>query len=131
MEAERARRFSFAAKAGSTPLRIARSEGVWLYTDEGQQILDAAGGAIVVNIGHGRREVAEAYAREAERAAYVIPPFATESRVRLVERLVESLAAARAHARRLHERRLGVGRRGAAHRARALRRRRASRSAGR
>ncbi len=90
MEPERARRFSFAGKAGSTPLRIARSEGVWLYTDEGQQILDASGGAIVVNIGHGRHEVAEAYAREAERAAYLIPPFATESRVRLVERLVES-----------------------------------------
>ncbi len=90
MEAERARRFSFAAKPGATPLRIARSEGVWLYTDDGQQILDAAGGAIVVNIGHGRREVAAAYAREAERAAYAIPPFATESRVRLVERLVDS-----------------------------------------
>ena len=90
MEAERARRFSFAARAGATPLRIARSEGVWLYTDEGQQILDASGGAIVVNIGHGRCEVAEAYAREAERAAYAIPPFATESRVRLVERLVGS-----------------------------------------
>jgi adenosylmethionine-8-amino-7-oxononanoate aminotransferase len=90
MEAERARRFSFAAKPDATPVRIARSEGVWLYTDEGRQILDAAGGAIVVNIGHGRREVAEAYAREAERAAYAIPPFATESRVRLVERLTES-----------------------------------------
>ena len=90
MEPERARRFSFAAKEGSTPLRIARSEGVWLYTDEGKQILDASGGAIVVSIGHGRREVAEAYAREAERAAYLIPPFATESRVRLVERLVDT-----------------------------------------
>ena len=89
MEAEAARRYGFATRAGSTPLRIARSEGVWLYTDDGQQILDASGGAIVVNIGHGRREVAEAYAREAERAAYVLPPFATESRLRLVERLVQ------------------------------------------
>jgi adenosylmethionine-8-amino-7-oxononanoate aminotransferase len=60
MEAERARRFAFASRAGATPLRIARSEGVWLYTDEGRQILDASGGAIVVGIGHGRREVAEA-----------------------------------------------------------------------
>jgi adenosylmethionine-8-amino-7-oxononanoate aminotransferase len=90
MEAEAARRYGFATRAGSTPLRIARSEGVWLYTDDGQQILDASGGAIVVNIGHGRREVAEAYAREAERAAYVLPPFATESRVRLVDRLLAS-----------------------------------------
>lgn len=90
MDPEAARRYGFATKAGSTPLRIARSEGVWLYTDDGQQILDASGGAIVVNIGHGRREVAEAYAREAERAAYVLPPFATESRVRLVDRLIAS-----------------------------------------
>jgi adenosylmethionine-8-amino-7-oxononanoate aminotransferase len=88
MDAERARRFPFAARPGSTPLRIARAEGAWLYTEDGEAILDAAGGAIVANVGHGRREVAEAYAREVERASYLVPPFATESRVRLVERLV-------------------------------------------
>jgi adenosylmethionine-8-amino-7-oxononanoate aminotransferase len=88
MDAERARRFPFAARPGAVPLRIARAEGAWLYTEEGQAILDAAGGAIVSNVGHGRREVAEAYAREVERVSYVVPPFATESRVRLVERLV-------------------------------------------
>jgi adenosylmethionine-8-amino-7-oxononanoate aminotransferase len=88
MDAERARRFPFAARPGSTPLRIARAEGAWLYTEDGHAILDAAGGAIVANVGHGRREVAEAYARELERVTYVVPPFATESRVRLVERLV-------------------------------------------
>jgi adenosylmethionine-8-amino-7-oxononanoate aminotransferase len=90
MDAEAARRYGFATRAGSTPLRIARTDGVWLYTEDGQQILDASGGAIVMNVGHGRREVAEAYAREAERAAYVLPPFATESRVRLVDRLIAS-----------------------------------------
>jgi adenosylmethionine-8-amino-7-oxononanoate aminotransferase len=84
-----ARRFPFAARPGAHPLEIERSEGAWLYTKDGRAILDAAGGAIVVNVGHGRREVAEAYAREAARASYVIPPFATENRVRLVERLVD------------------------------------------
>jgi len=89
MDAERARRLSFVARPGSTPLRIARAEGAWLYTEEGQAILDASGGAIVANVGHGRREVAEAYARELEKASYLLPPFATESRLRLVERLVQ------------------------------------------
>ena len=89
MDAERARRLAFVARPGSTPLRIARAEGAWLYTEEGQAILDASGGAIVANVGHGRREVAEAYAREVERASYLLPPFATESRLRLVERLVQ------------------------------------------
>src|SRR5262245_56904740 len=89
MDAERARRLAFIARPGSTPLRIARTEGAWLYTEEGQAILDASGGAIVCNMGHGRREVAEAYAHELERASYLLPPFATESRLRLVERLVQ------------------------------------------
>ena len=88
MDAERARRYGFATRADAQPLRIAHAEGAWLYTEEGQAILDASGGAIVSNVGHGRREVAEAYARELERLSYVLPPFATESRVRLVERLV-------------------------------------------
>ncbi len=89
MDEERARRLPFAARPGVTPLRIARSEGAWLYTEDGRAILDAAGGAIVANVGHGRAEVAEAYARELERTSYLVPPFATESRVRLVERLVQ------------------------------------------
>src|SRR5690606_8521560 len=50
-------------------------------------ILDAAGGAIVANIGHGRAEVAEVAAKALRDCTYVVPPFATEERLRLVERL--------------------------------------------
>ena len=89
MEAERAQGYPFIARAGAKPLVIARTEGVYLIAADGRKILDAAGGAIVANIGHGRREVAEAFARASSEATYVVPPFATESRVRLVERLRE------------------------------------------
>ncbi len=89
MEPARAQRYPFISRPGGMPFMIARTEGAYLITPDGRRILDAAGGAIVVNIGHGRREVAEAYARAAAEAAYVVPPFATESRVRLVERLRE------------------------------------------
>jgi adenosylmethionine-8-amino-7-oxononanoate aminotransferase len=37
---------------------------------EGREYLDAAGGAIVVNVGHGRREIAAAMADQAGRLAY-------------------------------------------------------------
>ncbi len=87
MDPERASLYPFAGPPGSVPLRIARAEGVWLHTADGNRILDAAGGAVLANVGHGRREVAEAYARAAADEGYVVPPFATESRVRLVERL--------------------------------------------
>jgi adenosylmethionine-8-amino-7-oxononanoate aminotransferase len=84
--AERAQVFPFIAGPGA-PLLIARSEGVHLITTAGKRILDAAGGAIVVNVGHGRREVAEAFARAAAQTSYLVPRFVTEDRMRLVERL--------------------------------------------
>ena len=38
---------------------------------DGREYLDAAGGAIVVNVGHGRREIADVMAAQAARLAYV------------------------------------------------------------
>ena len=43
-------------------IEFEKSVGMYLYTKEGQKILDAAGGAIVSNIGYGREDVAEAVA---------------------------------------------------------------------
>jgi len=90
MEAARAQLYPFASAPGTVPFVIARTEGVHLITADGQRVLDAAGGAVVVNIGHGRQEVGEAFARACAETTFVVPPFATESRVRLVERLRRS-----------------------------------------
>ncbi len=88
MEPQRTQAYPFVAAPGQIPLAISRAEGSYLFTSDGRRILDAAGGAIVANIGHGRREVGEAFARASAELSYVVPPFATEDRVRLVERLV-------------------------------------------
>ncbi len=47
-----------------------RAEGATIWDDRGRSYLDAAGGAIVVNVGHGRRSVADAMAEQAGRVAY-------------------------------------------------------------
>lgn len=47
-----------------------RAEGSTIWDTEGRAYLDAAGGAIVVGIGHGRRSVAEVMADQAGRLAY-------------------------------------------------------------
>ena len=78
-------RYTFTPGTGGLP--IERAEGCWLVAAGGHRILDAAGGAIVSNIGHGRAEVGEAMARASAKVTYVVPPFATEERVRLAERL--------------------------------------------
>jgi adenosylmethionine-8-amino-7-oxononanoate aminotransferase len=79
--------FPFIPTGRGAPLAIERAEGVWLHARGGARILDAAGGAIAVNVGHGRHEVAEAVARALARTGFVVPVFATEERERLVERL--------------------------------------------
>ena len=48
-----------------------RAEGVWIEDADGKRYLDAAGGAIVVNVGHGERAVVEAMAEQAARLPYV------------------------------------------------------------
>jgi adenosylmethionine-8-amino-7-oxononanoate aminotransferase len=85
----RTSRFPFVPGAGAPPLPVAATDGVWLVLPDGRRILDAAGGAVVCNVGHGRREVADAVAAALARTDYVVPPFATDERVRLVERLRE------------------------------------------
>ena len=47
-----------------------RADGVRIWDAEGREYLDAAGGAIVVGIGHGRREIARVLAAQAGRVAY-------------------------------------------------------------
>ncbi|MGH9805000.1 MAG: aspartate aminotransferase family protein [Candidatus Acidiferrales bacterium] len=68
--------------------RAVRGEGCWLYTEDGRKLLDAAGGAAVVSIGHGVAAVGEAMAEQARRLAFVHSgQFHTEAAERLAERL--------------------------------------------
>jgi len=46
-------------KSHANPLVIERGEGVWLYTTDGQKILDGLAGLWNVNVGYGREELAK------------------------------------------------------------------------
>jgi adenosylmethionine-8-amino-7-oxononanoate aminotransferase len=50
--------------------QIDRAEGVYVWTTRGQRLMDAFAGLAVVNVGHGRREIAEAIAEQTVRLAY-------------------------------------------------------------
>ena len=68
---------------------IVRGEGVWLWDADGRRYLDAAGGAAVVTVGHGVREIVDAVAAQAARVAYTyIAQFSNEPLQRLAERVV-------------------------------------------
>jgi len=66
----------------------ASGEGCYIITADGRRILDAAGSAAVVSIGHGRAEVADAMAAQARRLAFAhSSQFHTEIAERLAQRL--------------------------------------------
>jgi adenosylmethionine-8-amino-7-oxononanoate aminotransferase len=60
----------FRRSADASPPVAVRAEGSTIWDADGRAYLDAAGGAIVVGIGHGRETVARAMAEQAGRVAY-------------------------------------------------------------
>ena len=68
------------------PLKVERAEGAYLETNVGR-ILDAGSGAVVVNIGQGREELAKIAADTMARLNYIVPLWVSEERERLVRRL--------------------------------------------
>ncbi len=68
-------------------LHIVKAEGAHLFTESGQAVLDAAGGAVVANVGHGRKRVVDALAKATAETTYVVPPWITPGRRAIVEAL--------------------------------------------
>ncbi|HEX3428549.1 MAG TPA: aminotransferase class III-fold pyridoxal phosphate-dependent enzyme [Candidatus Limnocylindrales bacterium] len=83
--------FSWSAQGAIDPIAIDRAEGVYLYTPEGERILDFNSQLMSVNIGHGDRRVVDAIAAQATKLQFVQPAFATEPRARLGAKLAEIL----------------------------------------
>lgn len=51
--------------------KISHGEGIYLYDDSGKRYIDGSGGPLVVNVGHGRSEIADCMQKQAQAAAYV------------------------------------------------------------
>jgi len=51
--------------------RAVKVDGVWIEDADGKRYLDGAGGAIVVNVGHGERSLVEAMAAQSGKTDYV------------------------------------------------------------
>ncbi len=61
----------FYRKLNTALPRIVRGSGVYLFDDSGKRYLDACGGAMVCNVGHGVPEIADALAEQARKVSYV------------------------------------------------------------
>jgi adenosylmethionine-8-amino-7-oxononanoate aminotransferase len=73
---------------GITPPIITRGEGVTIWDDKGRSYLDGLSGLFVVQVGHGRTELAEAAAKQAEQLAFFpLWSYATPPAIELAERI--------------------------------------------
>jgi len=71
----------------SVPI-IVKGEGAYIWDDQGRRYLDALAGLFVVQVGHGREELAEAAARQARELAYFpLWSYAHPAAIELAERL--------------------------------------------
>jgi adenosylmethionine-8-amino-7-oxononanoate aminotransferase len=67
-----------------------RAKDVWIEDDRGQRYIDASGGAIVVNLGHGREEIAQAVYDQIISHHYIHPTmFTTPAVEALGQRLAQ------------------------------------------
>ena len=60
----------FRRSTSPNPPVAVEAHGSTIVDADGREYLDAAGGAIVVNVGHGRREIADVIAEQTARLAY-------------------------------------------------------------
>jgi taurine--2-oxoglutarate transaminase len=75
--------FSWSATGKVDPIPVARAEGIYLYSPEGQRWIDFNSQLMSVNIGHGHPKVIEAIQKQAATLAYAYPGMATEIRAKL------------------------------------------------
>jgi adenosylmethionine-8-amino-7-oxononanoate aminotransferase len=65
-------------------------EGIYLYDKDGKKYIDACGGAVVVSIGHGVREIIEAMLIQAKKVSFVYAgQFTSEPRELLAEEIID------------------------------------------
>jgi adenosylmethionine-8-amino-7-oxononanoate aminotransferase len=74
--------------AGITPPIISRGEGCYIYDSHGKRYFDGLSGLFVVQAGHGRKELAEAAAKQAETLEFFpLWSYATPPAIELADRL--------------------------------------------
>ena len=80
-------RHSGYAEGGAPPIMV-RGEGAYVWDDRGRRYLDGLSGLFVVQVGHGRAELAEAAARQAKDLAFFpLWSYAHPAAIELAERL--------------------------------------------
>ncbi len=81
--------YAWSANDTVDPLAVVRADGCYLYTADGQKVLDFNSQLMSVNIGHGHPKVIEAIKRQLDELIFVYPGTATAVRARVGQKLAQ------------------------------------------
>ncbi len=70
---------------------LERAEGIYLFDEDGNRYIDASGGPIAVNLGHGDPRVAEAVSEQMKKFSYCHPTLSNRPRAELCEKIAKVL----------------------------------------
>ncbi len=79
----------FYRKLARTYPLVSRGEGIYLFDENGKRYIDGSGGAIVVNVGHGQKEIIKKMIEEMGAVDYI---HGTQFTAKSIERYAEALA---------------------------------------
>lgn len=83
--------YTWAATGSVNPLPVERAEGIYLYTPDGERVIDFNSQLMSVNIGHSHPKMVEAMKAAAEGLIFTWPGSATEPRAKLAKLLADIL----------------------------------------
>jgi adenosylmethionine-8-amino-7-oxononanoate aminotransferase len=69
-------------------------EGIYLFDQDGNKYIDGTGGPAVVSIGHGVKEIGEAYKKQSDKSAYVYRSHMTNKPIELFAQYVSEMTQA-------------------------------------
>jgi taurine---2-oxoglutarate transaminase len=81
--------YTWAATGNVAPLAIERAEGIYLYTPEGNRIIDFNSQLMSVMVGHSHPVVIDAIKKQLDTLVYAFPGTATPVRARLGKKLAD------------------------------------------
>ena len=73
--------------AGTTPKKMVHGKGVWLTDDQGNKFIDALAGLWCVNVGYGRKELADVASQQMTDLSYLAPFMTSEPTAAFADKL--------------------------------------------
>lgn len=77
--------------AGTKPMRMVKGQGVWLTNSDGNKFIDALAGLWCVNVGYGRKELADVASQQMQDLSYLAPFMGSDPTIAFAEKLQEMI----------------------------------------